>query len=126
MAEWKKRSKRKASGGRYKMSHKKKVRDTGETPVYTKFGTEGKSREKRSTGGNRIHALKIASHANVAMKGGSIKQFKIMSVVENTASRTFVRQGVISKGAIIKVEKGLARVTSRPTRDGIVNAILLK
>ena len=87
---------------------------------------QDKSRERKTTGGNKFIGLTIASHANVAMKGGKIKKSKIQTVVENTASRNFVRQGVISKGAIIKVSDGLARVTSRPTRDGLVNAVLLK
>lgn len=108
------------------MSHKKKSRDTGENPVYTKVGNTVKTRERRVRGGNKITALSIATHLNLATKGGKVKKVKILSVVENAASRTFVRQGIITKGAIVKVSEGLARVTSRPTRKGIVNAILLK
>jgi len=126
MAQCKKRSKRKSTGGRYHPSHKKKARDTGETPVHTKLGAESKTREKRVRGGRKAKPLIIASHANVAMKSGKIEKSKIINVVENTAGRTFVRQGIITKGAIVKVSKGLARVTSKPTRDGVVNAILLK
>ncbi|MGC8940910.1 MAG: 30S ribosomal protein S8e, partial [Candidatus Nanoarchaeia archaeon] len=33
---------------------------------------------------------------------------------------------VLTKGAIIETEDGLAKITSRPSRDGIVNAILIQ
>lgn len=125
MAIWKKRSKRKVSGGVYRMSHKKKSKDTGESPVYAKHGDKDRSRERRVRGANKVVGLTVASHANVASKGG-VKKQKILNVVENNASRNFVRQGIITRGAIVKVDAGLARVTSRPTRDGVVNAVLLK
>lgn len=125
MAIWKLKSKRKVSGGRYKMSHKKKSRDTGETPVYTKVGANQHTRIKRARGGSSIHALNVASHANIS-SAGKVRKTKILNVVENAASRNFVRQGIITKGAVIKISSGLARVTSRPTRDGVVNAVLIK
>jgi len=37
-----------------------------------------------------------------------------------------VRRNIITKGAVIKTEKGPARVTSRPGQHGIINAILLE
>ena len=107
------------------MSHKKKAKDTGRDPVYTKIAAAVKSRVNRLTGGSKSTGLLTASHANVASKGKTEK-LKIISVAENTAGRTFVRQGIVTKGAIIKLDKGLARVTSRPTREGVVNAVLLK
>lgn len=110
----------------YRDYRKKKARDTGRDPVLTKLGKEAKSKQGRVTGGNQSNSLLVATHANVAMKGGKIKKLKITNVVENTASRNFVRQGIITKGAVVKVSEGLARVTSRPTRDGVVNAVLLK
>ncbi|MBS3064464.1 MAG: hypothetical protein J4472_01505 [DPANN group archaeon] len=48
------------------------------------------------------------------------------NVVENSANRHFVRMNVVTKGAVIETEDGLAKVTNRPSRTGIVNAILLK
>ena len=126
MAQWKERSKRKNTGGVYKSYRKKKARDTGKDPVYTKISSKLKSRSIRLKGGKKLQSLVSAKEANVEMKGGKIKKLLIENVVENTASRNFVRQGIITKGAVIKVANGLARVTSRPTREGIVNAILLK
>ena len=60
------------------------------------------------------------------MIGGKAKKTKIERVIENPASRHFVRQNVISRGAIIQTPEGLAKVTSRPTQDGVVNAVLVK
>jgi len=124
MAIYKARAKRKASGGRYHANHKKKSKDVGRNPLYTKLG-ETKKKILRARGGNKITSLTYANTANLNVAGKSEK-VKIKRIVENAASRHFVRQNIISKGAIIETEKGLARVTSRPTRDGVVNAILLK
>jgi small subunit ribosomal protein S8e len=33
---------------------------------------------------------------------------------------------VMTRGAIIETEDGMAKVTSRPSRDGMVNAVLIK
>jgi small subunit ribosomal protein S8e len=58
--------------------------------------------------------------------GPVFKKSKIKLVKENPANRNFARMNVITKGAIIETEDGMARVTSRPSRDGTVNAILIK
>lgn len=54
------------------------------------------------------------------------KKVKILNVIENKADSHLVRRGIITKGAVIKTELGEARVTSRPSQHGVVNAILLK
>ncbi len=69
--------------------------------------------------------LRKAMYANVADKSGKVRKVKILRLVENAANREFVRSNVITKGAIIETEIGLARVTSRPNQDGVVNAVLL-
>ncbi|MEM5832609.1 MAG: 30S ribosomal protein S8e, partial [Candidatus Aenigmatarchaeota archaeon] len=38
----------------------------------------------------------------------------------------YERRKIITKGAIIKTEIGLAKVTSRPSQHGVVNAILIQ
>jgi small subunit ribosomal protein S8e len=43
----------------------------------------------------------------------------------NPASMDYQRRKVITRGTIIKTEKGLAKVTSRPGQDGILNAVLI-
>lgn len=125
MALWQGRSKRKTSGGRYRPIRSKKAREIGENPLYTKVEKKQKARVKRGRGGRTSSSLITAAFANIS-EGKNAKKVKITDVVENTASRHFVRQRVITKGAIIKTDAGLARVTSKPTKDGVVNAILLK
>jgi len=124
MAIHKARAKRKATGGRYHANHKKKAREIGRNPLFTKLG-ETKKKVLRARGGNKINALTYANTATINV-AGKAEKVKIKRIVENAASRHFVRQNIISKGAIIETDKGLARVTSRPTRDGVVNAVLMK
>jgi small subunit ribosomal protein S8e len=49
---------------------------------------------------------------------------KIKTVKENTANRNFIRRNIITKGAVIETEKGLAIVTSRPGQAKMINAVL--
>lgn len=126
MAQWKGRSKQKESGGKYWPSRKKRSRELGVNPVYTKTADKTKAKTKRKMGGSKYKALITASHANLNLGDGKFKKSKILKVIENAANRHFVRMNVINKGALVQTEDGLARVTSKPTRDGIVNAVLVK
>ena len=49
---------------------------------------------------------------------------KILRVKRSPANRDYERRGVITKGAVLETEAGEAVVTSRPTDDGVVNAVL--
>jgi small subunit ribosomal protein S8e len=51
---------------------------------------------------------------------------KIIRVLENSANKDYERRGVLSKGALVETELGIARVVSRPGQDGSMNAILTK
>ncbi len=104
---------------------KKRLREIGRDSLHTRFGESVKKIALRKRGGKKIASLKETNFANIS-ENGKASKVKIKRVVENPASRHFVRQNIISKGAIIETEKGLAKVTSRPTRDGTVNAILVK
>lgn len=126
MALWQGKSKRKESGGRYWPFRKKRARDIGDDPIYTRLEKETKARQKRTRGGNRITSLLTASTANLCTAPGKYQQAKILKVKENPSNRHFVRMNVITRGTIVETDAGLAKVTSRPTRDGVVNAILIK
>ncbi len=126
MAKSKVRSLRKPSGARYgKMYRKKKLIDLMGIPTFTHVAETVRTKIKRVRGGNKVHALVNVSHANVT-DGKKTFKVKIKSVLENPASRHFVRQNVVTKGAIIDTAKGKARVTSRPSKQNIVNAVLVK
>jgi small subunit ribosomal protein S8e len=126
MAKTQFRSKRKPTGGLYKRIRKKKKRDFGSDFVPTKIGPEKK---KIVEGLSNIIKQRLvrAEKANVFdPSDGKTKIAKILSVKENPANPHFVRMGIITKGAIIETEIGLAKVTSRPGQNGIINAILVE
>ena len=126
MGLWQGRSKTKATGGRIWSFRKKRLREAGRDPILTKVSEEDKRVKQRSMGGSRYDSLITASYANLAVGPGKFKKVKIKGVVENKANRHFVRMNVITKGAVINTDAGTARVTSRPTREGVVNAVLVK
>jgi len=120
------RSHRKPTGGLYHRFRKKKKRDFGSDFIAVKIG-KGKINEIRTFGGNRKYRVLQAEFANVINPETGVSQkAKIITVKENPANPNFVRMNVITKGAIIETEAGLAKVVSRPGQDGIVNAIIIK
>lgn len=125
MSLWHLRSKKKPSGGKLNKNIKKKKRNRGSEYLETRIG-KTKSKIVKTTGGrNKIKLLSI-EEANVSDNSGKVNKYKILSVEDNKANPHFVRRNVVTKGAIIKTEAGLARVTSRPSQDGIVNAVLIE
>jgi small subunit ribosomal protein S8e len=58
-------------------------------------------------------------------KSGKTEKTEILRVVRNPANVDYNRRGVITKGAEIETTLGLARVTSRPGNDGVINAVLV-
>ncbi len=68
--------------------------------------------------------LIFADFANVSDGSGKATKSKILRVKKSPANRDYERRGVITKGAVIETEAGEAVVTSRPTSDGVVNAVL--
>ena len=117
-------SKRKSTGGRLKSWRKKRSHALGQDSKPATLGKE-KMVQKRTRGGSSAVAIVKTQFANLVEKGKSTK-VKILDVIENKASRHFVRRKVLTKGAVIKTEKGAAIITSRPTRDGTLNAKLIK
>lgn len=63
--------------------------------------------------------------ANVSDSSGRTTRSKILRVKKSPANRDYERRGVITKGAVLETEAGDAVVTSRPTDDGVVNAVLV-
>lgn len=124
MSRYIKKSKTKSTGGKFKAFKKKRKRDVVADSNFTKLGAQ-KIKKKRGRSGLNKNTLLFASFANVITKEG-VKKIKILDVAENKSNRHFVREDVITKGAVIKTELGLAKVTSRPGQDGTVNAVLVK
>jgi small subunit ribosomal protein S8e len=82
---------------------------------------------RRTRGKNNKVAFKTAEFANIIdQENKKVFRSKILRVTKNPANRDHERRGVISKGALIEIENGTARVVSRPGQDGVVNAIMVK
>lgn len=119
------RLKRKASGGRYKQTKSKRKFEIGHKPTLTSIGAHKLKKVRTKGGGQKVRVL-VAEVANVYdPKAKKYFKAKIKTVKENPADMHYVRRNILSKGTIIETEKGNARVTSRPGRDGTVNAVLV-
>ena len=120
--------KRKPSGGKKRphRKHKKKCH-MGRPPTHTTIGPTDKRKKIRTKGGGRKIRLFEAAYANIFIaEEKTFKKAKILRVVENAANREFKRRGIITRGAVIETEIGLAKVLSRPGQDGVINAVLIK
>ena len=118
------RARRKITGGRYK-SASKKYCHVGGLPTHTKLG-EKSSRVARTRGGSlkqRLLAFNVANVYDPKLKKCVLA--KIETVYENSANRHFIRRNNLTKGTLIKTDKGNARITSRPGQEGTLNAILI-
>lgn len=120
------RSRRKVSGGLIKSKLRRKYKSNlGRKPSHTIVGIKTVEAVRARSAGIKIRLHK-ADVANVLdPKTKKFLKAKIITVKENGASRHFVRQNVMTKGAIIETDKGLAKVTSRPGQDGAINAVLV-
>jgi small subunit ribosomal protein S8e len=88
-------------------------------PIIQKFS--------RRRGGKMVVGITATDVANVADPAArKAVKTKILRVKSSPANRDYQRRGVITLGAIIETELGEARVTSRPSREGVVNAVLTK
>lgn len=126
MALWQGRSKRKPTGGRLTLSRKKRRYEIGKEPVHTFVGIE-KRQVSRVRGANVKVRLLKAQFANVVDPANNKAQrAKIITVKESPSNPNYVQRNIVTKGAVIQTELGLARVTSRPGQDGLINAILMK
>jgi small subunit ribosomal protein S8e len=125
MTQWHGISRRKRTGGRYRPFRSKRRRELGRDFHPIIVGKEKKS-VLRTRGGSRKMALLTAEYANVLNPADKkMKRVKIVAVNENPANPNYVQRNIITKGAIIQTDAGLARVVSRPSQDGVINAILL-
>jgi small subunit ribosomal protein S8e len=117
--------KRKPTGGLRKRQRKKKKRDFGSDFFPIKIGEQRKKLVEGLSNNNKQRLLQT-NKANVFDSSGKAQVTKILHVKENPANLHFVRMGIITKGAIIETELGLAKVVSRPGQHGVVNAVKIE
>ena len=117
--------KRKPSGGRKRAYRGKRKFERGSFPAETMLG-ERKRKNARGRGGNVKIKILSDNYACVTdPKTGKTEKVEISRVIKNPANVDYDRRGVITKGAIIETSLGLARVTSRPGQNGVINAVLI-
>jgi small subunit ribosomal protein S8e len=117
--------KRKLTGGKKRAYRTKKLYEAGGYPAETILG-EPRRKISKGIGGNiKIKVLSDKYASVTDPKTGKTQKTEITNVVSNNANVDYNRRGVITKGAEIETELGLAKVTSRPGKDGIINAILI-
>ena len=126
MALWQGRSRRKPTGGRYRPFRKKRKFEIGREQQYAFIGPQ-KLKLYRTKGRNQKVRILNAEFANVMdPKTGKTAKSKIITVKENSSNPHFVTRNIITRGAVLQTEVGLAKVMSRPGQDGVINAVLLE
>jgi small subunit ribosomal protein S8e len=117
--------KRKSTGGKKRANRVKKKFEAGGFPAETVLG-EPKRKFSRGYGGStRVKVLTEKFASVTDPKSGKTEKTEIVRVVRNIANVDYNRRGVITKGAEIETSLGLAKVTSRPGNDGVINAVLI-
>jgi small subunit ribosomal protein S8e len=120
---WHSLPRRAATGAKTVARRKKKAFERGSMAAETKMGATRKSAAKSLGGKRKIRMLFADSVIFSDPKTGKCHKAKIMTVVENRANTHYVRRNIITKGAIIKTDAGLVRVTSRPGQCGVVQGV---
>ena len=116
-------AKRRPTGGRSKASRGRRAYEKDGYAIEPLVGPAS-SRPINRRGGHITAGVIFADSANVSTSTGKASRSKILRVKKSPANRDYERRGVITKGAVIETEAGEAVVTSRPTADGVVNAVL--
>lgn len=117
--------KRKSTGGKKKLNRGRRIFERDGYALEPVVGPAS-TKVARERGGRRTVGLTSINVANVADSSGKVVKSKILRVKQSPANRDYGRRGVITRGATLETEAGEARVTSKPTDDGVVNAVLTK
>lgn len=117
--------KRKPTGGKRKPYRGKRKFEQGSFPTETILGEPKRKVERRRGGNLKVRVLSEKYACVTDLKTGKTEKAEIIRVVKNPANVDYDRRGVITKGTIIETNLGLARVTSRPGQNGVINAVLV-
>src|SRR3989338_4981805 len=126
MAVWHGRKGKKHTGGLIIISRKKRKFELGRRPIAVRLGSEKKKKIRTKGGGMKVRATSVEFANVLDPSTNKVQKSKILDVLQNPANPHLVRSKIVTKGTIIKTEIGNARVTSRPTQHGIVNAVIVE
>jgi small subunit ribosomal protein S8e len=116
-------TKRRPTGGRSRAHRGRRAYEKDGYAIEPIVGAASR-RPIRRRGGQVSSGVIFADFANVSDSSGKAIKSRIVRVKKSPANRDYERRGVITKGAILDTEAGEAKVTSRPSADGVVNAVL--
>lgn len=123
---WHGKKGKKPTGGRIKLARKKRKYELGNIAILTAIGEEKRKILFGKGGIKKVKAFSVEFANVLNPKTNEIRKVKILSVIETPSTKHLAKSNIITKGAIIKTEIGNARVTSRPSQHGVVNAVLIE
>ena len=115
---------RKISSGKYHKQRKTKLHERKGQPRNVVL-RETKRKKMKGRGGNKKTVLLSTNEINIRVNG-KIKKAQIKNVVETPQNIFLARQNRLTKGAIVETTVGKARITNRPSQEGMINAILIE
>lgn len=125
MAKWHMRSETKPTGGKRHPVKKKKKYQRGSTFLETRIGAIQKKTVRMRGGVSKEKILSTTMVNATDPATGKAQQLKILSVDQNPANPHYVRRNIITKGAVVKTDAGLVKITSRPGQTGSLSGVLI-
>lgn len=116
---------KKITGGKYLKRRKKKKYEKSRQKKLVKLSEKEKRKTIKTMGGNIKTFLFSGKIININ-QNGKTKKAEIKKVLETPSNKFFARQDILTKGTIIETELGKAKITNRPSQDGVINGVLVK
>ena len=115
---------RKVTGGKYHKFRKKKLHQKTGQERHVVLGAV-KRKLIRVRGGSQNTILLRSNIVNLTIEGKT-KKAEIVNVKETPQNKFLARSNRLMKGAVIETSLGKAKITNRPSREGQVNAVIIK
>lgn len=126
MAYWHGEKGKRRTGGEINLARGKRKHELGSVATFTKLGEDKRIVAARKAGNKKVRAMSVQFANVLDPNTKKISKAKILDIVENRANPHFVRRQIVTKGSLIKTEVGNARVLSRPSQHGVVNAVKIE
>ena len=118
---------KKITGGLKARHRDKRKFELGSPATNTVLASEEERKIVRTMGGNIKVKLAKAQYVNVFIPGEkTVRKVRVLDVENTPSNPQLARSKIIVKGAVVKTEVGLVKITSRPGQDGVLNGILVK
>jgi len=118
---------KKITGGLKARHRDKRKFELGAPATNTALASEEERKIVRTMGGNIKVKLTKAQYVNVFIPGEkNVRKVRVVDVEKTPSNPQLARSKIIVKGAVVKTEIGLVKITSRPGQDGVLNGILVK